>query len=174
MSPSSSTARLRGAAVGLLTATLAVAAHGVGSGVPPSGSAVVLLSVVAAGIGALAATARRAADRTGLMVLLSIGQLLGHLLLSATGHDHGQIGAPPASVMLAAHVLAIGLGALLISAGDRLARALSRVVRAATRVRPLPPATTVLAPRRVEPPLLRMLLLSSSLSYRGPPVGLYR
>jgi hypothetical protein len=174
MSPSSPTARLRGAVVGLLTAALAVAAHGLGSATPPSGSAVALLTVVAAVIGTLAATIRRAAEPGVLLALLTAGQLLGHLLLSAVGHDHGQTGAPPAAVMVAAHALAIGVGALLVAAGDRLGQALSRVIRAATRVTPLPAATTLIAPRRTDQPMLWTLLLSSCLSHRGPPVSLPR
>ena len=174
MSPSSPLARLRGAAVGLLTAALAVAAHGLGSATPPSGSAVTLLIVVASVIGALAATIRRAAETGVLLGLLTAGQLLGHLLLSAVGHDHGQTGAPPAVVMIAAHSLAIGVGAMLAAAGDRLGQALSRVIRAAARVTPLPAVTTLLAPRSADQPMLWTLLLSSCLSHRGPPVSLPR
>ncbi len=47
--------RLRGTAAGLLTAALAVAAHGVGSGAPPTGAATAQLAVLAATVGALAA-----------------------------------------------------------------------------------------------------------------------
>ena len=79
-------ARLRGTATGLLTAALAVAAHAVGSGVPPTGAVVAQLAVLAATVGALAATIARAADARVLLGLLAAGQLCGHVILSAVGH----------------------------------------------------------------------------------------
>jgi hypothetical protein len=124
MSPSPA-ARLRGMASGLLTAALAVAAHGV--------------------------------------------------LLSVALHDHMQWTAPPTAVMVLAHGVAIGVGAMLIAVGDRLCRAVTRVIQAAARVAVLPVATARrLGSRRTEEPLRSMLLLIASLSHRGPPVGLIR
>ena len=73
---------LRGIAAGLLTAALAVAAHGVADGAAPSGTAVALLAVLAATVGGLATTISRAADVRVLLGLLAAGQLVGHLMLS--------------------------------------------------------------------------------------------
>ena len=76
-------ARLRGTAAGLLTAALTVAAHSIGSGAPPTGAVVAQLAVLAATVGALAATIARAADVRVLLGVLAAGQLCGHLMLSA-------------------------------------------------------------------------------------------
>lgn len=168
-------ARLRGTAAGLLTAALAVAAHSVASGTPPTGAVVAQLAVLAATIGALAATIARAADARVLVGLLAGGQLCGHVILSAVGHSHPATTAPPAAAMLAAHVVAVAAGALLIAACDRLCRAVSRTVRAAVRIvtEPIAAAPVVLI-GRADQPLHSRLLLAASVSHRGPPVSRHR
>lgn len=168
-------ARLRGAAAGLLTAALAVAAHGVGSGAPPTGATAASLAVLAATIGALAASIARAAQPRVLLVLLASGQLFGHLVLGVGGHSHGSTTSPPVVAMLAAHVAAIAAGAALIGVGDRLYRAVSRVLRAVVRT-VVPPvlAVPVSASGDADQPLRAAHLLASSMSHRGPPVGLAR
>ena len=173
--PWSPAARPRGAATGLLTAALAIAAHGAGSGAPPTGAATAILVVLAATVGALAATIARAAEARVLVVLLAAGQLLGHVILSAVGHSHGSSASPPAAAMLAAHLAAIATGAVLIAAGDRLCRAVSRAVRAAVRA-VVPPviAAPVLATGDADQPLRSALALAASMSHRGPPVSLAR
>jgi hypothetical protein len=164
--------RMRGVATGMLTAALAAAAHGVGGGGLPRGAATALLAVLAAAIGALAATVPRAKRIPTLFGLLAVGQLLGHLMLSAAGHHHPESTAPPAAAMLAAHLLAIVVGAALIVAGDRLWRALSRAVRAAVRMVCPVAARPAPAVRRADQPLRSALLLAASVSHRGPPVSL--
>ncbi|WP_234794362.1 hypothetical protein [Mycolicibacterium flavescens] len=157
-----------------MTATLAVAAHSVGSTGIPSGSGVALLAVLAATIGALTTTLPRA-DAKILVTLLAAGQLAGHVLLGVAGHDHSGAAAPPAAVMLVAHVAAVLAGALLIAAGERLCRAVSRAVRAVVRIVSVPVPTTVrVVVPRAEQPLRSALLLAASVSHRGPPVGLAR
>lgn len=171
MSTANPAARLRGTAAGLLTATLAVAAHSVGSGAPPTGAVVAQLAVLAATIGALAATIARAADATVLLGLLAAGQLCGHIILSAVGHHHAPSPVPPAA-MLAAHVVAVGAGALLIAASERLYRAVSRAVRAAVRIVASPVAfAPVVVVGQADQPLRSALLLAASMSHRGPPVS---
>jgi hypothetical protein len=172
MSTSHPAGRMRGLATGLLTGALAVAAHGVGSGAVPGGAAAALLAVLAATIGALAATTARAGKSVVLVGLLAAGQLVGHLMLSAAGHQHTPSTAPPAAVMLAAHVVAIAAGAVLIAAGDRLCGALSRAVRAMVRAVWPVAGTPVVAVRRPDQPLRSALLLAASVSHRGPPVSL--
>jgi hypothetical protein len=163
-------ARLRGLAAGLLTAALAVAAHGTADGAAPSGTAVALLAVLAATVGGLAITVSRAADVRVLIGLLATAQLVGHLMLAATAHHHGAAAAP-ASVMLLAHALAVIAGAVLIAAGDRLCRAVSRVVEVAVRaVVPPVPAKQIVVAEPVHP-LRSALLLAASMSHRGPPVS---
>jgi hypothetical protein len=168
-------ARLRGIAAGLLTAALAVAAHAIGSGMPPAGAVIAQLAVLAATVGALAATIARATDARVLLGLLAAGQLCGHVMLSAVGHGHAVTTAPPSWAMLAAHVVAVGAGALLIGASDRLCRAVSRAVRAAVRIVAAPvPVALVAAVGDADQPPRSALLLAASVSYRGPPVSRYR
>jgi hypothetical protein len=105
------------------------------------------------------------------LVLLASGQLLGHLALSAAGHQHAG-SALPAAAMVAAHLLAIVAGGVLIAAGDRLWRALSRAVCAIIRTACAVIAKPTAAVRRVDQPLRSALLLAASVSDRGPPVSL--
>ena len=166
-------ARLRGIAAGLLTVALAVAAHGAADGAMPSGSAVVLLAVLAATVGGLAATVSRTADARVLAGLLATGQVVGHLMLTVAGHSHGG-GATPASAMLVAHACAVIVGSILIAAGDRFGQAVARVIEVAVRaVAPPVPARPVIVADAVFP-LRSALLLAASLSHRGPPVSLPR
>ena len=175
MSIANPAGRLRGTAAGLLTAALAVAAHSVGSGAPPTGAVVAQLAVLAATVGALAATIARAADARVLLGLLAAGQLCGHVILSAVGHSHAAATAPPAAAMLVAHVVAIGAGALLIAASDRLCRAVSRAVRVAVRIVAAPVAVApVVVIGDADQPLRSALQLAASVSPRGPPVSRYR
>jgi len=94
------------------------------------------------------------------------------VMLSAVGHSHATTAAPPAAVMLAAHVVAIGVGALLIAACDRLCRAVSRAVRAAVRIVAAPVAVApVVVIGGADQPLRSALMLAASVSHRGPPVS---
>lgn len=169
MSPA---ARMRGVATGLLTATLALAAHGAADHMLPGGTAIVVLAVLAATIGALASTIARAAQPGALVMLLSAGQLLGHLVLNAAGHHTGS--SAPGTAMLAAHALAVVVGAALIAAGDRLWRALSRAIRDAVRLVCPVDVAPVLTSYRADQPMRSTLLMAASMSHRGPPVSLAR
>jgi hypothetical protein len=169
-------APLRGTATGLLTAALAVAAHGAAGGALPTGALGAHLVVLAATVGALTVGLRSAASTPVLVGLLGVGQLLAHLLFTAAGHAHGPDTAslPPhrAWVMVFAHTVAVVAGAMLVAAVGRLGGALSRAVRAARPV-DLPPvaptAPTVLVCSADQP--LRALTLASSVARRGPPAG---
>jgi hypothetical protein len=78
-------------------------------------------------------------------------------------------------MMLAAHLVAIGVGALLIAACDRLCRAVSRAVRAAVRIVVAPVAgAPVVVIGEADQPLRSALLLAASVSRRGPPVSRHR
>lgn len=169
--PPSTAPLLRGVTAGLLTAALAVAAHGIADGAAPSGAAVPLLAVLAATVGALAATTACAADAGVLLGLLAAGQFVGHVILGAVGHSHIST-PPPAMVMLVAHVLAVMVGAALIAAGDRLCRAVSRAVEVTARpiIAPIS-AAPVPATAGADQPLRSALLLAASVSHRGPPVS---
>ncbi|MUL83194.1 MULTISPECIES: hypothetical protein [unclassified Mycolicibacterium] len=164
-----SAAPLRGTAVGMLTAALAVAAHGVAGGTLPGGAVVAQLVVLAVTLGTVAATVTGANRATVLWALLGTGQLLAHVLLATAGHSHG---ARPGLVMFGAHLTAVSLGAGLIACGARLCAAVSRVVRAvvrAGRTVPVPPACVMAC--GTDQPLQSALFLAASVSHRGPPVG---
>jgi hypothetical protein len=169
--PHDPAARLRGVAAGLLTAALAVAAHGAASGLAPTGAVTVQLALLAATVGALATTITRAHDFRVLLGLLAAGQLLGHTMLSAVGNSHATTTAPPPAAMLAAHAAAVAAGAVLIAAGGRLCAAVSRTVRAVARFACPPiPAPPIVVFGSADQPLRSALLLAASVSHRGPPV----
>jgi len=140
----------------------------------PNGATAALLALLATTVGAVAAALSRARLPRCLPMLLAAGQLFGHVLLTAAGHHHAGSAAPPAVAMLAAHLLAIVAGATLITAGDRLWRALSRTARAIVRVAVAVAVRPAATPRRVDQPLRSALLLAASVSHRGPPVSFAR
>ena len=172
--PLSAAARLRGMAVGLLTAALAIEAHAMAGGAVPPGAAAVLLSVLAVTAGSVAAN--RAADGRALFALLALGQLVAHVMLTAAGHTECAASAgPPAVAMLAAHAVALVVGAALIAAGDRLCRAVTSALRAFAGELPGMLATAgAAAVTAGDQPLRFTLLLAASVSRRGPPVSLAR
>ncbi|AFM19716.1 hypothetical protein Mycch_5029 [Mycolicibacterium chubuense NBB4] len=168
-------ARWRGAAAGLLTGTLTLAAHGAGGGPLPAGPATAQLLLVAAAVGALAARLPRTGRFGPILALLTAGQLIGHGLLSALGHAHATPSAGPAWLMLSSHLAAVGTGALLIVVGDRLCRTLSRALHRTTRPdAPAVPAPRATPGRTADQPLRSALLVASSMSHRGPPVSAAR
>ena len=162
----------RGGAVGALTAVLAGAAHGTASGAGPGGSGIGLLLVLAVGLGAVVDASPRAVGPVRLVGLLAAGQLAGHLVLAAGAH-HGHPADPgslPGTLMLGAHIAAVLAGGILLAVADRFARALSRAVRACTRIVLRAkdfPARTVLPV--ADHPLHRRVLIAASISHRGPP-----
>jgi hypothetical protein len=160
---------LRGLAVGSLTAALALAAHGAAGAVPGSGAAAILLALLATGFGGLASALERADEPAVLVALLAAGQAVGHLMLVAAGHSHAPV---PGGAMLAAHALAVVVGALLIAGAERLCRALSTVLddRTARRT-PAPVVRPIWALTRPDHPLQSRLLVAVSISHRGPPPG---
>jgi hypothetical protein len=166
-------ARLRGTAAALLTATLSLAAHSVGAGAIPAGAVATQLLVLAVTVGVLASVVHRAADVRVMVGFLAVGQLVGHLMLAAGGHSHHP-GPAPITVVLA-HIVAIGIGAALITAGDRLCQVLSRVLRVSVRRTAQPMAAPVVTVARdADQPLRLRLLLAASVSLRGPPAGFAR
>ena len=121
--------RLRGCAVGVTAAVLAIAAHGIGGGGTPSDAAITAMVALSAAAGAAAATVRGRNPVTT-QTLLVAAQTGGHFLLNAitdAPHVH-QASAP----MLAAHAVAtLACGALIV-VGDRLMAGLSRLIGVVT------------------------------------------
>ena len=91
-----------------------------------------LLSVLAVTAGAVAATIDRTADARVLFALLAVGQLVGACDVDRRRpHPLRRVRrGPPAAAMLAAHTVALVVGAALIAAGDRLCRAVTSALRA--------------------------------------------
>ncbi|MBV9089021.1 MAG: hypothetical protein JO044_03795 [Mycobacteriaceae bacterium] len=171
--PTDPAARWRGAAAALLTGALAVGAHGVAGGAP-EGAGVALLGVLAGTVGAVTATSRRPPGRVTLLAILALGQVIGHLVLTAGCQHHATPSGLPTAPMIAAHGLAVMAGAALIAGADRLFRALSTAVRAVGGLSE-PLAATATAPVVAgDQPPQSMLLLAASVSHRGPPVFLPR
>lgn len=171
-SPTSPATVFRGAAVGTLTATLAAAAHAGAGGGLPSGAAAVQLALLAVVVGGFVVVVRGGHRFSVLTAAMSAGQLLGHALLSASGHHHGAAASGADAAMLTAHVGALVAVAALVTVGELSCRAISRTVRAVA----LPPAIRVPAGRtavfrRCDHPLRSALQLAASLTHRGPPVS---
>lgn len=149
-----------------------MAAHGSAGGGLPSGSTAALLGLLSLTVGALVATMRAVADVKILVGVLAVGQLLGHVLLSAAGHSDHVTVAAPLGLMISSHVVATGVGALLIAMGGRLCAAVSRVLLAVASPTCLPVAAiSAILVRSADQPLQSARLLAASLSHRGPPVG---
>ncbi|GLP73162.1 hypothetical protein TUM20983_02720 [Mycobacterium antarcticum] len=154
---------------------MAVAAHGVGGGGLPSGSAAAMLALVSITLGALVTTLGNTTDVKLLVAVLAVGQVLDHVLLGAAGHSHPSAIQAPLGPMMAAHLVAIAFGAVLITMGERLCAALSRVLIRALRAARRPVgAQTAIVVASADQPRQSMRLLSASLSHRGPPVSLAR
>ncbi len=170
MSParSDATATLRGAAVGALSAGLAVAAHGAGGGGFPASAALTLLLLACSGVGAITANLPpRFHSNSALLGALGFGQVAGHLTLAATAHVHAVL---PAAPMLLAHAAATVVCALLIVSAERLYRSLVHVWRVVLRGEPRPVAVAAALPHPVPRRNPVDALLRASISRRGPPV----
>lgn len=165
--PNRNAPRLRGAAVALFSVILALAAHGAALDTGPRGGSVALLAVLCAGIGALVSVRNRAGVTT-LFAALSVGQLAGHPVLSMNHHHEADW--LPTPVMLAAHLGAVLLGAVLVSACERCHETLSRSIRGGQRVvQRVTLTSTRLCHRTDHHCLQHELLLAASISHRGPP-----
>lgn len=162
--------RLRGSCVAAASATVSFAAHALAGGpVSPGSAAIMLLIASSAVIGCLAAYSRTGTVR--LTGLLAVGQMSGHIALSAASHCHTAIFTAP---MLIAHAVAVVVGAILIRGAEiTLLRAVSRIRRAVRQLCLVPGFTTapvfaslpeVFGPRR-------RLVSASGTGRRGPPAG---
>ncbi|MET0701236.1 MAG: hypothetical protein ABWY93_16395 [Mycobacterium sp.] len=158
--------------VGAYTGALAIAAHGFADGMLPTGGTVALLAVVAAAFGACVARWDRTSQARVLIGVLGLGQLVGHVTLSACG---GMSLSKPSPLMLAAHFAAVVCGALLVVISEQLYTALSSAIQSARRtaVGPVTPGVLLVAVR-TDPPQQRVRLIAASISHRGPPVGALR
>ncbi|MEU7144326.1 hypothetical protein ABZ942_33120 [Nocardia sp. NPDC046473] len=165
------TARLRGAFVGSASGAVSIAAHALGGGeVSPGQSSIAMLIAACTIVGVVVGARRTRFGIAEVMVLLAIGQAVGHVALTMSPGHHHTTGMT--SIMLAAHLAAIPLGALLIrgaeigfgratSAANRAVRVLDTRPAAPFILRYAVPVGPLAAPRR--------LLFSSGSGLRGPP-----
>lgn len=164
---------------GALSACLAFAAHGWaardGAGLAvPGSTAVVLLLAAAAVTGTAVAAAPALRDNAaGLVTTLGAAQVLGHLGLGFdSGHlHHGNAQLTPG--MLAAHVVAVLVAALLVrGAGAAHRIALGALARVVPRSLPAPPVAdrTVLPVLHRDRVVLR-LVAAPKLRTRAPPLS---
>lgn len=171
----SAVASLRGAFVGSACGAVSIAAHALGGGVVAPGSApITLLLGACALIGTLARALPLRPGLAQVMLLLTAGQAIGHLALTAgPGHQHG---SHSAAIMLATHLVAIPAGAVLIQGAELAARrSLSSVRRAVSALcavlagpPPWAPSSLVAGSDPLIPP---RLLLTSGRGTRGPPAA---
>ncbi len=176
MSPAVETVqRLRGCAVGALSATTGVAAHGVAGGpLPGSSSLLVMVAACAVLGGVVSSTLRRPAGWCTTLALLAVGQLVAHLSLTtmddvtALGH-HGVAVVTP--TMAAVHVGATVVAAVAIRVGEAALPALLTAIVAVLRQVLDPPTTE--APRLDRlfpvPDARRSIRAVAVLDTRGPP-----
>ncbi|WP_280438452.1 hypothetical protein [Nocardia carnea] len=163
-------ARVRGAVAGLISGSVAVAAHGWATPTAiPDSTAIMLLGATTAVLGALVSGLRT--GPAGLTATLAVGQLLGHFCLGwGSGHlHHGDLQLTPA--MIAAHVLAAWAAALLVRGAETAYRAgavaLSRIIPLFPRV----PAIAGPAPLRTahRDRLIPRILVTGTGGTRAPP-----
>jgi hypothetical protein len=124
----------------------------------------VLVGSVAPGAGGLRATVAR----------LGAGQLLLHLVLSATTLHHASAVAGTGAVMLAVHVTATVVGAVALTGAHHGIAALVGALRHILPLIPLsgipvPAAPGVQLPRKADRAPVATVLLRSAVIRRGPP-----
>ncbi|MGQ0839929.1 hypothetical protein [Actinokineospora sp.] len=166
----------RGCLLGLSSAALAVAAHGMAGGGVPDTAVTVVLTVLVGWAGT--AVADRRHDTWSMLTLLGVSQLSLHVLLTdiaSTHPGHGAGAAVDGDLMLVTHVLATVLTAVLLTKASValgvLASALTGLVRALVWT-PVPVATTPRpAPVEVFRGHLLAVVFRQVCGRRGPPLG---
>ncbi|MCJ0902080.1 hypothetical protein [Rhodococcus sp. ARC_M6] len=165
-------AQLRGAFVGGTSGAVSIAAHAIGGGgMAPSESAVALLLFACASVGAVVSSIDiRRSPAIALALMLAAGQAIGHITLTiASEHPHG---LHPTFPMLAAHIAAIGVCALLIRAAEHgyvvAASTVAAIVAVLLRPATPEPASTSMRTRYRAKVVLRQLVTSGT-GTRGPP-----
>ncbi len=139
---------------------------------PPSESAVVLLILACASVGAVVTSidTRRSPPALLLALMLAAGQAIGHATLTiASDHQHGLLLSLP---MLAAHIAAVGVCAVLIRGAERGYVVAASTVAAivAVLLRPWAAEPSPFAARtRYRAKVVLRQLLTSGLGTRGPP-----
>ncbi|AHD22231.1 hypothetical protein NXT08_13005 [Rhodococcus pyridinivorans] len=151
-----------GTTAGIATAVLAVAAHGAAGGGVPTGPVAVLLVAVAAIVGILGAHQPSLSP----LVLLAGGQAATHVALTVLvpGHEHLSVS------MLGAHMLAVAVCAVLLTAAAHVYAACGTALRVVLLRGPRVAAPAVLAPTSSTDRLV-WGRAPPAISRRGPPLA---
>ena len=163
-------AGLSGAALVLLT----LAGHTAGSGSLPSPLGLAIVTALAFGL-AYATASRRLAPLQLLAFLLG-AQLLLHLVLTtASGHMNGSTAGPGTAAMIAGHVAAAVVAAVLLDQSDQLIDRWASFWATALGAAPLVSSVAQEPCRLVCPPVVPHLVHSEHLQHdvvrRGPPAS---
>ena len=155
--------------VGAVSGAAALPAHGLGGGMLPSSSAMMMLVSGCILLGVLCSH-RAGAGLPMLVGQLAMGQGIAHLLLMAATSEHHH-GVPLTPTMLTSHLAVAVIAGLGLWVAEHLVRI---VVASATRwlatlVTPLPYAAALRQPCSTTLASPRRLLLSSGVGTRGPP-----
>jgi hypothetical protein len=170
--PTSRAGYVRGGLVGLCAALVTATAHAGAGGGAPAGGALILLLVLCATVGAVVGgiTLEGRRSRAVLVIgALAAAQVLGHVMLTISGH-HAHSGWLLTAPMVVLHILAaVGLG-LLINAVEYLYAVCGSVlcwlrIFAAGHIRP--GAGQAWRPTNVI--VARPVLLRAGLGMRAPP-----
>lgn len=181
---------LRAAVATLVVIGLGHTAHTLGGGTGPQPLAVVVLAALVAPVVWAVVRRRTTAART--VLAMAAGQLVAHVALvamapvrgaAAAAHVHGDAALPASTsagaadlattlhltpAMVAAHVLATVLAAVVLSHGEDAVRAAVRILL------PGRPATVVTGGRRLLAPVPRVAVLTGRavrpVGGRGPPL----
>lgn len=165
---------LRGAALGTVTALLAVAAHAAGGGGAPDGALTVLIAIAVAAAGT--ALADRQRGPLALLGAVALTQVILHLLLAALSVHHSAPSPVSAGLgMTGAHAVAVVITAALLAGAESALFGMARALRRIARMFPLAatpqpvhrPAPHALVEAAVAPELRR--LLARVTPHRGPP-----
>jgi uncharacterized membrane protein YeaQ/YmgE (transglycosylase-associated protein family) len=144
---------VRGGLLGVSSGALAVTAHALGDGGLPDASLTIVLTALIGWVAAALATKTKGLP--GILVVLGVGQLVMHLVLTVLmTHSEHEAAAPivvHGDKMTAAHVSATVVTALLVTRAEALLRVAAGVMRMLLPVVWLPVPVPAAAPK---PPLL--------------------
>ncbi|MGY4102700.1 hypothetical protein ACW2Q0_24545 [Nocardia sp. R16R-3T] len=169
----SAVAQVRGACAGSISGAISVAAHGWASGgMALNSTTIALLAAACAVVGALVTgLAPLRESSVGLISALVAGQLLGHVTVGwGSGHmRHGDAQLTPG--MVAAHLVAAVLAAVVIRGAEATYRIGCAVLSRVLPMRYHPPAIPGPVPLRLthRDRVVLRVFTAQSLRTRGPP-----
>lgn len=169
--------RFRGGVVGALSATSAVAAHGLAAGSLPATTSLLIMIAACTALGwTIGAMSRRRPGWFTTVGLLGAGQLLAHVSLSAlqaSSAHHASVSVEHTSgqSMLLVHVVATLFTAAAIRVVEPAVLCVLTAIVALIRAVLCPPADTATAraPRAAHDDARPRLRAISALDTRGPP-----